>query len=67
VTFFAAPYTRADKVSDGGGVQSDGEDIEVLELPFEEALRMIGDGEIADGKTIMLLQWARIAGVVAER
>jgi nudix-type nucleoside diphosphatase (YffH/AdpP family) len=67
VTFFAAPYTHADKVSDGGGVSSDGEDIEVLELPFEEALRMVGDGEIADGKTIMLLQWARIAGVIAER
>jgi nudix-type nucleoside diphosphatase (YffH/AdpP family) len=67
VTFFAAPYTHADRVSDGGGVQSDGEDIEVLELPFEEALRMVGDGEIADGKTIMLLQWARIAGVIAER
>jgi nudix-type nucleoside diphosphatase (YffH/AdpP family) len=65
VTFFAAPYTRADKVSDGGGVASDGEDIEVLELPFEEALRMIDTGDIADGKTIMLLQWARINGVIA--
>jgi nudix-type nucleoside diphosphatase (YffH/AdpP family) len=65
VTFFAAPYTRADKVSAGGGVASDGEDIEVLELPFEEALRMVGDGEIADGKTIMLLQWARIDGVIS--
>jgi nudix-type nucleoside diphosphatase (YffH/AdpP family) len=65
VTFFAAPYTHADMVSDGGGVQSDGEDIEVLELPFQEALRMIETGDIADGKTIMLLQWARINGVIA--
>jgi nudix-type nucleoside diphosphatase (YffH/AdpP family) len=64
VTFFAAPYTRADKISDGGGVASDGEDIEVLELPFAETLRMIDDGEISDGKTIMLLQWALITGVV---
>jgi nudix-type nucleoside diphosphatase (YffH/AdpP family) len=63
VTFFAAPYTRADKVSPGGGVAHDGEDIEVLELPLDDALRMIDDGRIADGKTIMLLQWARIHGV----
>jgi nudix-type nucleoside diphosphatase (YffH/AdpP family) len=66
VTFFAAPYTHADKISGGGGVLSDGEDIEVLELPLQEALRMIDDGEIADGKTIMLLQWACINGVVPE-
>jgi nudix-type nucleoside diphosphatase (YffH/AdpP family) len=63
VTFFAAPYTRADKVSSGGGIAHDGEDIEVLELALDDALRMIDDGRIADGKTIMLLQWARIHGV----
>ena len=41
----------------------DGEDIEVLELPLAEALAMVGTGEIADGKTIMLLQWARLTGL----
>ena len=63
VTFFAAPYSHADKVSAGGGVPSDGEDIEVLELRLDKALQMIGDGEIVDGKTIMLLQWAHANGV----
>lgn len=58
--FFVAEYSRDDRVDDGGGVLSDGEDIEVLELPFEQALHMIDTGEIADGKTIMLLQYAAL-------
>jgi nudix-type nucleoside diphosphatase (YffH/AdpP family) len=58
--FFAAPYTGADRTSAGGGLADDGEDIEVLELDFAEALAMVGDGRIADGKTIMLLQWAEL-------
>ena len=60
VTFFAAPYSHVDRVSDGGGLPGDGEDIEVLELPLQKAFQMIDDGEIVDGKTIMLLQWAQI-------
>lgn len=44
------------RVSDGGGLADEGEDIEVLELPFDQALAMIADGRIADAKTIMLLQ-----------
>ncbi|WP_224363901.1 NUDIX domain-containing protein [Hyalangium versicolor] len=62
--FFAAPYTRADRVSAGGGLESDGEDIEVLELPLTEALRRVDSGEISDAKTIMLLQWAERHGVM---
>jgi nudix-type nucleoside diphosphatase (YffH/AdpP family) len=58
VSFFAAPYTASDRVSRGGGILSEGEDIEVLELEFERAWQMVDDGEIVDGKTIMLLQWA---------
>jgi nudix-type nucleoside diphosphatase (YffH/AdpP family) len=60
VHFFAAPYGRADRAraGDGGGVAEEGEDIEILELPLAEALAMAADGRIADGKTIMLLQWA---------
>ncbi|TXS44791.1 NUDIX domain-containing protein [Streptomyces sp. t39] len=63
--FFAAPYTPADRTGTGGGVEAEGEDIEVLELPFSEALAMIRDGRIADGKTVLLLQWAALHGPFA--
>lgn len=56
--FFVAEYDAASKVSAGGGIEAEGEDIEVLELPFEEALAMVRSGDIVDGKTIMLLQYA---------
>lgn len=62
VHFYAAPYTPADRTGAGGGVAEDGEDIEILELPFDETLEMMSDGRIADGKTIMLLQWAALSG-----
>ncbi|MEU3529803.1 NUDIX domain-containing protein [Streptomyces sp. NPDC038707] len=65
--FFAAPYTPGDRTGTGGGVEDDGEDIEVLELPFTEALAMTRDGRIADGKTILLLQWAALHGPFAPR
>lgn len=65
IAFFAASYSRADRVSEGGGLAHDGEDIEVLELPLAEAIAMIKTGEIADGKTIMLLQWAWLEGLAA--
>lgn len=58
--FFVAEYGSASRVGAGGGIESEGEDIEVLELPFEEALAMVRRGEIADGKTIMLLQYAAL-------
>jgi nudix-type nucleoside diphosphatase (YffH/AdpP family) len=64
VHFFAAPYRHEDRVAAGGGVADEGEDIELLELPLAEALAMVADGRIADGKTIMLLQWAAGAGVM---
>jgi nudix-type nucleoside diphosphatase (YffH/AdpP family) len=60
--FYAAPYTPSHRTMEGGGLIEDGEDIEVLELPFEAALAMTRDGRIADGKTIMLLQWAALHG-----
>ncbi|MEX3628912.1 MAG: NUDIX domain-containing protein [Burkholderia sp.] len=62
--FFVGEYFDADRVGDGGGVESDGEEIEVLELPFERALAMLETGEIADGKTIMLLQYAKLHGLL---
>jgi len=58
--FFVAEYEPADRMSNGGGVAAEGEDIEVLELPFAETLAMISDGRIVDGKTIMLLQHAAL-------
>lgn len=56
VHFFIAEYHEDMKIGEGGGVAEEQEDIEVLELKFSEALKMIKDGKIKDGKTIMLLQ-----------
>jgi len=60
IHFFVAEYDPTMKVGSGGGLASEGEDIEVLELAFEQALVMIGDGRIVDAKTIMLLQYAAL-------
>ena len=58
--FFVAEYEPAMKIGSGGGIADEGEEIEVLELPIDSALGMIGDGRIADAKTIMLLQYAAL-------
>ncbi len=58
--FFIAEYEDRMKVSDGGGVDEETENIEVLEYSFEKAFRMIQTGEIKDAKTIMLLQYAQV-------
>lgn len=58
--FFVAAYTQSMKISQGGGIAHEQENIEVLELPFGQALQMIESGAIKDGKTIMLLQYAQI-------
>ena len=58
--FFVAEYEPRMRVGSGGGIASEGEEIEVLELPIDQALAMIGDGRIADAKTIMLLQYAAL-------
>jgi nudix-type nucleoside diphosphatase (YffH/AdpP family) len=58
--FFVAEYDRARKITNGGGNQTEGEDIEVIELPIDDAIKAIESGAIADGKTIMLLQHAYI-------
>lgn len=62
--FFVAEYSSDQKVHDGGGLEHDQEDIEVLEIQFENALKMIETGEIRDGKTIMLLQYAKLNQLV---
>ena len=58
--FFVAEYEARMKIGSGGGIASEGEDIEVLELPIDSALVMISDGRIVDAKTIMLLQYAAL-------
>ena len=58
--FFVGAYSAADQVSIGGGNAEEGEDIERLEPTIEEAMQMISDGRIRDGKTIMLLQYAAL-------
>lgn len=58
--FFVAEYDPASRIGDGGGLAHEGEDIEVLELPLTQALQMVADGRICDGKTIMLLQHAQL-------
>jgi nudix-type nucleoside diphosphatase (YffH/AdpP family) len=65
--FFVAEYDAADRSSAGGGESHEGEDIEVLELPFDKALAMVERGTIQDGKTIMLLQYAAMRGLPALR
>jgi len=62
--FFVAAYTKAMKVNDGGGVEEEQENIEVLEMNFAEAMRKIETGEIKDAKTIMLLQYAKLNNLV---
>ncbi|WHO72077.1 NUDIX domain-containing protein [Rhizobium sp. BT03] len=58
VHFFVSLIDIDDRVAEGGGLDEEHEDIEVLEVPLDEAAGMIENGEIFDAKTIMLLQWA---------
>ena len=58
--FFIGEYTDDMKVNEGGGLESEHEDIEVLELPFVKAVDMLNNGEIFDTRTIVLLQYAII-------
>ena len=61
--FFYATYSPEQRLAPGGGVAAEGEELEVLELPVAEALRMVAAGEILDAKTIMLLTWLKDGGV----
>ena len=58
--FFIAEYSKEMKVAEGGGLEEEDEDIEVMEVNIDQALRMIQTGEIKDAKTIMLLQYVRL-------
>lgn len=62
--FFVGEYTDDMKVNDGGGLDSEQEDIEVLEILFSKAIDMLNNGEIEDTRTIVLLQYAQIHGLM---
>jgi GDP-mannose pyrophosphatase NudK len=62
--FFSAEYDASSKKAAGGGDASEGEEIELLEFNLDEALEMIENGEIQDGKTIMLLQHAKLKRLI---
>jgi GDP-mannose pyrophosphatase NudK len=59
IAFFTCIYSPADRVSGGGGLKEEGEDIEVIETSLEEAVAMVATGEIIDAKTVVLLQCLR--------
>jgi len=67
LTFFVAEYAEADRIGAGGGLEHEGEDIEILEPTLDEALTMIERGEIIDAKTILLLHYAKLAGLMRNK
>ena len=58
--FYIGEYDASMRVSEGGGLEHEGEDLEVIEMPLASALEAIERGDIIDGKTIMLLQYAAL-------
>jgi nudix-type nucleoside diphosphatase (YffH/AdpP family) len=62
--FYIAEYRPGDRKGQGGGIEAEGEDIEVLEWPVDQALQAIDDGLIVDGKTIMLLYHVALKGIL---
>lgn len=62
--FYIAEYRPDDRTGAGGGIEAEGEDIEVLEWPIEQALQAIDDGIIVDGKTIMLLYHVALKKII---
>ncbi|MBD0349664.1 MAG: NUDIX domain-containing protein [Flavisolibacter sp.] len=64
IYFFVAEYTAENKISEGGGLKEEQEEIEVMEMELEKAYALIESGEVQDAKTILLLQYAKINGLV---
>jgi nudix-type nucleoside diphosphatase (YffH/AdpP family) len=65
LVFFVAVYDASDRISDGGGHEEEGEDIEVLEMTLDEALALVRQHQIVDAKTIMLLQHIKLNGLIS--
>lgn len=62
--FFIAEYRDEHLSGAGGGIKEEGEDIEVVEMEFQQAMAAIDNGEIEDAKTIMLLQYLALKGIM---
>jgi GDP-mannose pyrophosphatase NudK len=62
--FFVAPYTPEARVGDGGGMEEEGEEIEIVEACFAEILREAEAGALRDGKTLTLLFWLKASGLM---
>ncbi|AFT84695.1 NUDIX domain-containing protein [Paraburkholderia phenoliruptrix] len=65
--FYLGDYDPSMRVNDGGGIEDEGEDLEVLEIPLQTALHLVKSGEIVDGKTIMLLQHLALSEITEGR
>ncbi|MNN75377.1 GDP-mannose pyrophosphatase NudK [compost metagenome] len=63
IHFFIAEYTDAQRSNAGGGVED--EAIDVLEIPYTQALEMVKTGEIRDGKALILLQYLQLSGLMS--
>ena len=61
---YVGEYDASMKVHEGGGLEHEQEEIEVIEMAFEEAYELIATGGIKDAKTIILLQYAKINELV---
>lgn len=66
IHYFIAEYNDSMKIGEGGGIENETEEIEVLEINFNKAFEMIYNGEITDAKTIILLQYAKIKNLLSE-
>ena len=58
--YYGAEYSPKDKTGEGGGLEEEHEDIEVVEMLFDDAYSKIKSGEIKDAKTVILLQYAKL-------
>jgi len=61
---YIAEYSPEMKLSKGGGLEEENENIEILEMQFSEALEMVRNGKIRDAKTVLLLQYAQIHNLI---
>jgi GDP-mannose pyrophosphatase NudK len=66
ITLFIVPYTPEMKTSEGGGLKDENEEIEVMEMPLDKAFGMMDSGEIRDAKTIILLQYLKLSGIMGK-
>lgn len=64
ISYFTAPYSEKDKVHTGGGLDEEHEDIEVIELTYKEVATLYGQNKIEDQKTLVLIQYAMIEGII---